>query len=96
MSKRRRTRQTPGEQASGSPDTPGLRASATASPSLGRAFRANSPDRAADLMAAGDELRVAMERGAARLKELVLKQPPLDLLAYLCGVVDDQRPPSHH
>jgi hypothetical protein len=34
-------------------------------------------------MAASDELRVAMERGAARLKELVLKQPPLDLLTYL-------------
>jgi hypothetical protein len=34
-------------------------------------------------MAAGDELRVALERGDARLKELVLKQPPLDLLTYL-------------
>lgn len=32
-------------------------------------------------MAAGDELRAAMERGAARLK--VLKQPPLDFLTYL-------------
>lgn len=83
MKIRRRARRTPREQASDSPGTPGHKAGPTPSPSLARAFSGSSPDREADLMAAGDELRAAMERGAARLKELVPKQPPLDLLTYL-------------
>ena len=83
MRRRRRARRTPREQESGRLGTPGHKARPTPSPSLARALSGSSPDRQADLIAAGDELRASMERDAARLKELVLKQPPLDLLTYL-------------
>lgn len=83
MRQRRRARRTRPQHASDSVGTPGHKARPTSSPSLAGAFSGRSPDREADLMAASDELRLAMERSAARLKELVLKQPPLDLLTYL-------------
>ena len=64
-----------------------LRATDDLPPSFGEAFRLSGTECEARFKTASDELREVMERDASRLTELVLKQPPLDLLAYLWSLL---------
>jgi hypothetical protein len=62
---------------------------------FGQALRLSGDQRDARFKSAADDLRKAMERDAEHLAELVLKQPPLDLLAYLWSLLHISTMDSH-
>lgn len=83
MARRKRSRpRRPSESRTNQTQPPSAGVSA-----LGRAFSSTGVARSALLAEAEAELRVKMEQAAERLRDLVLSQPPRDLLAYLWSLM---------